>query len=82
AVVSLRYGPDVVELAVDDDGTGDPAALRTALAASRERDLDGHGRGLANMAARAAECGGRLSIRRSRIGGVRVQVALPVEEES
>ncbi|MGC5027831.1 MULTISPECIES: MadS family sensor histidine kinase [unclassified Tsukamurella] len=82
AVVSLRYGPDVVELAVDDDGAGDPAALRSALATSRERDLDGHGRGLANMAARAAECGGRLAIRRSRIGGVRVHVALPVEEES
>ncbi|BDH55335.1 histidine kinase [Tsukamurella sp. PLM1] len=81
ATVTLHYGAAHVDLAVDDDGAGDPAALRSALRASLDRDVDGHGRGLANMADRAAECGGRLALRRSRLGGVRVQVKLPIEEE-
>lgn len=80
ATVSLHYRAGDLDLSVDDDGAGDPAALRAALRDSRDHDVDGHGRGLANMSARAAECGGRLAIRRSRLGGIRVQVRLPIEE--
>ncbi|GAA1092199.1 MULTISPECIES: MadS family sensor histidine kinase [Tsukamurella] len=82
ATVTLRYGSGHVDLAVDDDGAGDPAVLRERLRTSLGRDVDGHGRGLANMADRAAECGGSLAIRRSRLHGIRIQVTLPVEEAS
>jgi signal transduction histidine kinase len=80
ALVRLRYLPEAVVLTVSDDGGGDPAQLRRALRLSRATDLAGRHRGLANMAARAEELGGRLSIRRSRMGGVllRADVPLPV----
>ncbi|MFF0459347.1 MadS family sensor histidine kinase [Streptomyces mexicanus] len=80
ALVRLRYLPEVLVLTVSDDGGGDPAQLRRALRVSRATDLAGRHRGLANMVARAEELGGRLSIRRSAMGGVllRVDVPLPV----
>lgn len=81
ALVRLRYQPEAVVLTVSDDGGGDPAQLRRALRLSRATDLAGRHRGLANMAVRAEELGGRLSIRRSRMGGVllRADVPLPVK---
>ncbi|MFF9818104.1 sensor histidine kinase [Streptomyces sp. NPDC014006] len=81
ALVRLRYQPQTVVLTVSDDGGGDPAQLRRALRMSRATDLAGRHRGLANMVARAEELGGRLSIRRSGMGGVllRVDVPLPVK---
>ncbi|MGW5495494.1 MadS family sensor histidine kinase [Streptomyces olivaceoviridis] len=80
ALVRLRYLPGMLVLTVSDDGGGDPAQLRRALRVSRATDLAGRHRGLANMVARAEELGGRLSIRRSAMGGVllRVDVPLPV----
>ncbi|WP_330342376.1 MadS family sensor histidine kinase [Streptomyces sp. NBC_00557] len=80
ALVRLRYLPEMLVLTVSDDGGGDPAQLRRALRVSRATDLAGRHRGLANMVARAEELGGRLSIRRSAMGGVllRVDVPLPV----
>lgn len=80
ALVRLRYLPDRLVLTVSDDGGGDPAQLRRALRVSRATDLAGRHRGLANMVARTEELGGRLSIRRSAMGGVllRVDVPLPV----
>ncbi|MFF8846454.1 sensor histidine kinase [Streptomyces sp. NPDC015127] len=81
ALVRLRYLPDAVVLTVSDDGSGDPAQLRRALRLSRATDLAGRHRGLANMVARAEDLGGRLSIRRSGMGGVllRVDIPLPVK---
>ncbi|GHJ99345.1 MadS family sensor histidine kinase [Streptomyces sp. NPDC003753] len=81
ALVRLRYLPEAVVLTVSDDGGGDPAQLRRALRLSRATDLAGRHRGLANMVVRAEELGGRLSIRRSGMGGVllRVDVPLPVK---
>ncbi|MGP4084451.1 MadS family sensor histidine kinase [Streptomyces sp. KR55] len=81
ALVRLRYLPEAVVLTVSDDGGGEPAQLRRALRMSRATDLAGRHRGLANMVARAEELGGRLSIRRSGMGGVllRVDVPLPVK---
>ncbi|MFF0816669.1 GAF domain-containing sensor histidine kinase [Rhodococcus sp. NPDC003318] len=79
AVLRLTYRPDEVSLAIDDDGTGDPARIRTALRDAVAGDPDGHHRGLANMATRARELGGDFAVRRARIGGVRVAVTLPME---
>jgi signal transduction histidine kinase len=78
ALVRLRYRPDVVVLTVSDNGTGEPAQLRRALRLSRAGDVSGRHRGLANMRGRAEELGGALSIRRSRMGGIRLRVDVPL----
>jgi signal transduction histidine kinase len=78
ALVRLRYLPGKLVLTVSDDGGGDPAQLRRALRVSRATDLAGRHRGLANMVARAEELGGRLSIRRSAMGGVLLRVDVPL----
>jgi signal transduction histidine kinase len=77
-VVRLSYGGSQIRLTVDDDGTGDPATLRTLLRVEEAGDVDGRHRGLVNMASRAAELGGSFAVRRSRLGGVRTLVQVPV----
>jgi signal transduction histidine kinase len=72
--VRLAYRPGSVRLSVADDGTGSPEVLRRAL-----RSPDGRHHGLLNMASRAAEVGAVLRVGRARLGGVRVDVALPLE---
>ncbi|WP_235875188.1 MadS family sensor histidine kinase [Saccharopolyspora aridisoli] len=78
AVVQLVYQPEQLRLTISDDGTGDPAQLRRSLKLSSATDLAGRHRGLANMAARAQELGGTLGIRRSRMGGVALQLRVPL----
>jgi signal transduction histidine kinase len=78
AVLRLKYGGDAVELTVDDDGTGDPGRIRTKLRLAARGDLNGSHRGLANMQARARDFGGELSVRRARLGGVRIGVRIPL----
>jgi signal transduction histidine kinase len=78
AVVRLRYLADRVSLSVSDNGTGDPVQLRRVLRLSQAADLSGRHRGLANMLLRAEELGGTFSIRRSRMGGVRLYLTLPL----
>jgi len=78
AVVRLSYRQDVVRLTVDDDGVGDPATLRTLLRVAAAGDVDGRHRGLVNMATRAEELGGVFAMQRSRLGGVRTQVRVPI----
>lgn len=78
AVVRLSYRNQRLVLSVDDDGCGDPEAVRRSLRVAAAGDLDGHHRGLANMQARAGELGGALTVRRARLGGLRVQVAIPL----
>ncbi|MFE2672625.1 MadS family sensor histidine kinase [Streptomyces hygroscopicus] len=78
ARVRLRYLSEALVLTVSDDGCGDPAQLRRALRLSRATDLAGRHRGLANMVARAEQLGGRLSIRRSGMGGVLLRVDIPL----
>ncbi len=77
AVVRLRYAPNLVRLWVADDGDGDPVRLRALLRLQSAGDSDGRHRGLVNMADRATELGGTLSLRRANLGGVRVEVTLP-----
>jgi signal transduction histidine kinase len=75
--VRLAYRPAEVRLSVADDGTGDPDTLRRALRASGRRD-DGYHRGLGNIASRCREIGAGLRFARARMGGVRVEVRLPL----
>lgn len=77
AIVRLAYKPSAVSLSIADDGTGDPDKLRLMLRMADVTDVDGHHRGLANMAARAREQGGTFGVQRSRIGGVRVVTTIP-----
>ena len=77
-LVRLRYTADRIRLTVDDDGTGDPATLRTLLRVEAAGDVDGRHRGLVNMASRAEELGGTFAVRRSRLGGVRTLVEVPL----
>ncbi len=81
AVVRLGYRPDGLRLSVADDGTGDPETLRRALRAAARRD-DGYHRGLANIDSRCRELGAGLRFTRARLGGVRVEVRLPLVPES
>jgi signal transduction histidine kinase len=82
AAVHLSYQPHRVVLSIADDGSGDPARLRKTLSMATTTDLNGHHRGLANMASRAAQLGGALTIRRAQLGGVlvRLEVPLPLPE--
>ena len=85
AWLSLAYTEDQILLSVSDDGTGDPARIARYLAtaqAGREDAAPGRPRrgrhGLRNIAERAAELGGEVSLRRRRGGGLRISVRVPV----
>jgi signal transduction histidine kinase len=77
AVVRLAYHPDHVRLTVSDDGRGSPDEVRRSLRAATAAPSGEH-RGLVNMQARARELGGSLTLRRARLGGLQVQVHVPV----
>ena len=66
ATVSVRYGPDTIELEIVDDGGGAPAPVA------------GGGHGLAGMRERVALYGGRFDAGRAPAGGFAVRVLLPV----
>ncbi|SFP95978.1 Signal transduction histidine kinase [Geodermatophilus dictyosporus] len=80
ATVRLGYRPAELRLSVADDGTGDPETLRRALRAAARRD-DGYHRGLRNIDSRCRELGASLRFTRARLGGVRVEVRLPLVPE-
>lgn len=86
AWISLAYTEDQILLSVSDDGCGDPAAMGrylTALAPGPGAASRGGRRprnhGLRNIAERAAELGGEVTLRRRRGGGLRVSVRVPVQ---
>jgi len=86
AWLSLAYAEDQILLSVSDDGSGDPAVVGrylTAVTSSPGTSSPGTprrgGHGLRNIAERAAELGGEVSLRRRRGGGLRVSVRVPVE---
>lgn len=78
AVVRVRYKPHLVLVTVADDGRGDPTELSRLLRLERGRAGDGSHRGLANIESRLADLGGTVSFRRARIGGVRVEMRVPL----
>jgi signal transduction histidine kinase len=67
-----------MRVTVSDDGTGDPSELARLLRLARASSTDGRHRGLVNIDARLADMGGSIAFRRSRLGGVRVEMRLPL----
>jgi signal transduction histidine kinase len=78
AVVRLAYRCDAIRLTISDDGGGRPEEVRRSLRAAGLTAPCGEHRGLVNMQARARELGGSLTFRRARLGGLQVQVDIPV----
>jgi signal transduction histidine kinase len=78
AVIRLSYGRGAVALSVADDGHGNPEELKKII--HGDRALTGGGRhfGLANIAGQAAEMGGTMLVCVSDLGGVAVEVLVPV----
>ena len=77
AVVQLAYRKDRLVLSVSDDGCGRPEEVRRVLRAAGRRPSGEH-RGLVNIQARARELGGTLTVTKARIGGLQVQVSVPL----
>ena len=77
-IVRLRYQPNQIMVAVSDDGLGDPVELTRLLRLSRTSSTDGRHRGLVNIDARLADMGGTIAFRRARLGGVRVEMRMPL----
>jgi glucose-6-phosphate-specific signal transduction histidine kinase len=68
AAVSLRYGPDEVDLEIVDDGTGPSPGPRA------------NGQGLRGMRERAVLIGGTLTYGAREGGGFRVTAVLPARQ--
>lgn len=77
AVVRLSYRRDRVVLTVSDDGRGRADEVRRMLRAAISCPSGEH-RGLANMQERAREMGGSMTLTKSRLGGLQVQVSVPM----
>jgi signal transduction histidine kinase len=74
--LALHRGDTWWSVQVDDDGAGDPDAIRAGTTGSRSF-------GLASLDADAARVGGRLCIAPApSLGGVRLEVAVPVGSAS
>ncbi|NUR08611.1 MAG: sensor histidine kinase [Nocardioidaceae bacterium] len=78
AIVRLRYRPGQITVSVADDGSGDPTELSRILRLERATMVDGRHRGLVNMDSRIGDLGGTLAFRRARLGGVRVEMRVPL----
>ena len=86
STVAVRLAPahGAVELVVDDDGPGVPAAEReriferfTRLEEARDRDRGGAGLGLAVVAETVGSLGGSVTVGDAPLGGARFTVVLP-----
>ncbi|HTX08905.1 MAG TPA: hybrid sensor histidine kinase/response regulator transcription factor [Solirubrobacteraceae bacterium] len=75
AWITLRWRPQVVSLAVADDGSGDHRKLHHKLFIS---ETNGDHLGLAGIAERVRELGGAAWFERRRGGGVKLRVEVPV----
>lgn len=79
--ISAAAGDGVTRIAIEDDGPGVDAAMRDEIVA-RGRRLDestasGAGLGLAIVGDILDECGGRLELTASALGGLKAEVTLP-----
>ncbi|HEX7160324.1 MAG TPA: sensor histidine kinase [Trebonia sp.] len=88
AWLSLAYAEDQIMLSVSDDGCGDPAVVGRYLSAAPGAGISSTGgphrggHGVRNIAERAAELGGEVTLRRRRGGGLRVSVRVPVPPDT
>jgi signal transduction histidine kinase len=78
AVIRLSYGRGIVSLCVADDGCGKPETLRKIIRGEVPGTGGGYHLGLADIATRAEEMGWTLRADRSDLGGIAVQVLLPM----
>ena len=78
AVIRLSYGRGAVALCVADDGHGDPEALRKIIHGDRAPTGGGDHFGLASIAGQVAEMGGTMLVSVSDLGGIAVEVLVPV----
>jgi signal transduction histidine kinase len=78
AVIRLSYGRGTVVLCVADDGCGKPKTLRKIIRGEIPGTGGGYHLGLTDIAALAEEMGWTLRADRSDLGGIAVQVTLPV----
>ena len=78
AIIRLNYGCEVIALCVADDGRGNPKTLRKVIRGTVPGAGGGYHLGLADIAARAEEMGWTLRADRSDLGGIAIQVLLPV----
>lgn len=86
-VLSARRAPDLVEIAIDDNGPGIPVEERDRifdpfyrLDRSRDRATGGFGLGLSIAQKAVALHGGTLRVETSTLGGARFVIALPLEQ--
>jgi len=68
----------IIRLSVADDGCGKPKTLRKIIQGEVPGTGGGYHVGLADIAARAEEMGWTLTADRSDLGGIAVQVLMPV----
>jgi signal transduction histidine kinase len=78
AVVSLGYSDGTLRLAVADDGDGEPEAVRRVIRGELPGTGGGYHRGLADIAARVERLRGMLEVEQSRLGGIQIEVRLPL----
>jgi signal transduction histidine kinase len=81
AVIRLSYSRGTVALSVADDGHGNPEALSKIIRGGPVIGAGCHF-GLADIADRAAEMGGTMSLSASDLGGIAVEVLVPVPGDS
>lgn len=77
AIIRLRYRPNELMASVADDGSGDPTMLRRVLRLQRTH-ASGRHCGLANIESQILELDGRIAFRRARLGGVRIEMRVPL----
>jgi signal transduction histidine kinase len=79
--VRLVFGPEEVQLQINDNGQGFTSSSSTPPQ-GEEKASRGSGYGLGNIAARARELGGRLDIQSAQGQGTRLSLTLPVPAPS
>src|SRR5215471_12643268 len=80
AAIRLRYADGAVALSVADDGHGRPETLRKVMSGEVPGTGGGYHFGLTDIAAWAREMGWTLRVSRADLGGIAVEVQLPVGE--
>lgn len=78
AAIRLRYADGAVALSVADDGHGRPETLRKIISGEVPGTGGGYHFGLTDIAAWAREMGWTLCVNRADLGGIAVEVRLPV----